>query len=329
MPDLWQGLDASFSGCAVTAVWREIMGAEFDTARTAFFDPMEELAQSYPCPRQCGCTHQVVEHSPTDLEAVCECEDVDCAVIPLQPEDLVRWQLNLARLGRAVTRALEIDRREKDLGIWGTRQIGAWSTDAVPVILAMAREAEAFRHLVTGLVAQIRERFILLAPTSRPVDVTILQLLGGARSAFFPLEGNFTPLPGGGLHARQSAGTLFSAFRPQSSAAVNDTEAQRVFALMKSLDAGPKKRKAPLDRVFRMLVLEGHSQEAVAQQCRCAKSLVSSRVDEIERTMGRSIADLRGVATGGGGVQAPTQDPRARSLYRRGLVDDSEEEEDS
>jgi DNA-directed RNA polymerase specialized sigma24 family protein len=112
--------------------------------------------------------------------------------------------------------------------------------------------------------------------------------------------------------------------------AVSDNEAGRVFALMKALDDGQRKRKAPLSRVFRLLVLEGLSQAAAAKQCRCSPGLVSARVAEIERRMGRPVTELRALASRLGEMDVATaDDSRARKIYRRGLVDDTEEEDES
>ena len=67
------------------------------------------------------------------------------------------------------------------------------------------------------------------------------------------------------------------AVKPVAVAPVSDSEAVRVFALMKALDDGQRNRKAPLGRVFRLLVLEGLSQAATAKQCGCSPGLVSAR----------------------------------------------------
>jgi DNA-directed RNA polymerase specialized sigma24 family protein len=117
---------------------------------------------------------------------------------------------------------------------------------------------------------------------------------------------------------------LFAPFVTAPPDRASEDEARRVFALMKALDAGERTRKAPLERVFRLLVLEGLSQEAVAVKCQCSPGLISSRVAEIERRMGRPVAELRGMASELGSMDASVQDdPRARSIYRRGLTDDT------
>ena len=108
------------------------------------------------------------------------------------------------------------------------------------------------------------------------------------------------------------------------SEAASDSEAVRVFALMKSLDDGDRSCKAPLGRVFRMLVLEGLSQKAVAVKCDCAPSLITLRVAQIERRMSLPLLRLRLLASRLGDLDSSAhQDPRARSIYQRGLTDDT------
>jgi hypothetical protein len=107
---------------------------------------------------------------------------------------------------------------------------------------------------------------------------------------------------------------------------VSDNEAVRVFALMKALDDGQRNRKAPLGRVFRLLVLEGLSQIATAKQCGCSPGLVSSRVAEIQRRMNRPVTELRALASRLGEMGLAADDSRARKIYQRGLTDDTEEE---
>ncbi len=107
---------------------------------------------------------------------------------------------------------------------------------------------------------------------------------------------------------------------------VSDSEAMRVFALMKALDDGQRNRKAPLGRVFRLLVLEGLSQAATAKQCGCSPGLVSSRVAEIQRRMKRPVTELRALASRLGELDVAADDSRARKIYRRGMTDDSQDE---
>ena len=114
----------------------------------------------------------------------------------------------------------------------------------------------------------------------------------------------------------------------QAPAAVSENEAVRVFALMKSLDDGDRKRKAPLGRVFHLLVLEGLSQGAVAVKCGCSPGLVSLRATAIRRIMKRPVAELRALASRLGEMESSVEDSRARKIHRRGLTDDTGMEDD-
>lgn len=78
---------------------------------------------------------------------------------------------------------------------------------------------------------------------------------------------------------------------------ISESEAARVFTLMKKLESAPKQRKAPLLTVFRLVVLEGLSQRAAASRCGCAESLVSARTATIEQRFGRRIELLRNYAS--------------------------------
>jgi hypothetical protein len=119
---------------------------------------------------------------------------------------------------------------------------------------------------------------------------------------------------------------LLTTAPPTGGEAASDGEAARIFALMKSLDDGDRKRKAPLGRVFRLLVLEGLTQGAVAVKCQCSPGLVSLRVADIEQRMKRPVAELRALASRLGEMDLTVKDSRARQIYRRGLTDDTGEE---
>jgi hypothetical protein len=61
---------------------------------------------------------------------------------------------------------------------------------------------------------------------------------------------------------------------------------------MKRLEGGPKERKAPLRKVFRLTVREGHSQVKSAGLCECVPALISRRVKTIESRFKMSIEQL-------------------------------------
>ena len=84
---------------------------------------------------------------------------------------------------------------------------------------------------------------------------------------------------------------------PEADAQLPPGEAAKVFALLRGMENRPKERKAPLVNVFRLLVMEGHSQRVAAARCKCVESLVSARVATIERRFGMSIERLRNLAS--------------------------------
>jgi hypothetical protein len=85
--------------------------------------------------------------------------------------------------------------------------------------------------------------------------------------------------------------------RREAAAPVSESEAQRVFVLMKRLEGTPKQLKAPLAAVFRLTVLDGHSQAETARLCGCVPALISRRVKTLESRFGMSIERLRSYAS--------------------------------
>jgi hypothetical protein len=116
---------------------------------------------------------------------------------------------------------------------------------------------------------------------------------------------------------------------------VGELEAQRVFLLLKSLEGGPKERKAPLATVFRLLVLGGLSQRAAAARCGCVESLMSARVAAIEGAFGMAIERLRSFASELLSLEAAAKGERRRKKqlgrpddleHPEGAAEDGEEE---
>lgn len=323
MSNLWQCLDNIYGLGGVPAVWRSWLGGEFATFESAFLERRAEPASSYPCPQECGCAHDLVERADGSFLAVCTCDPWNCDDFAVLRDEAALLELNWPRLGRAICKAFECDFRETDLHLPLSRQIGSKFANAVPVVLTIQNGRDEFRQAVAGVVAQLGRPFILLGPTSCWLDANSLGLLHGARAEFFDLASHVTLLPGGVLQARKSGGELFARFLPAPEETVSEGEATRVFALMKMLDSGAK--KAPLDIVFRLLVLEGRTQEYAARACRCSEGLVSMRVAEIEKRMKKSIAELQGLASHLGEMASTAKNPR--SGYREAVADEPGDEE--
>ncbi len=308
---------------AVPVEWRAYLGKEYDGFKAAFLRTKPETAKSFPCPRECGCEHDVVHRKASSFVAVCGCEPCNCADIPLTAEDVMLLELKTATLGRAIAKSFECDAKDVDLGLPGTKQIAAFGNAALPVVLTIQQDRASLAGAVAQLVAKLKEHFILLAPTSRFLDANSSGLLKSAKAGFFDLESNLIFLPGGKFQARKSGGELFSPFLPQNEDAVSDGEARQVFALMKSLDLGTKYRKAPLEKVFHLLVNEDKSQVFAARNCNCSEPLISLRVRQIEKKMKRSLGELKKLAARLSEMSATVEDSRARKIYHRGLTDDT------
>ena len=323
MSNLWQCLELLAGGNHVAAEWAKLSGEQFAPLRSAFLCDTQKRARFIPCPHGCGCEHEIVVRAGGKLAALCRCEPWNCDDITLTSDDVVMWQINRAKFGRAVAKAFDCDAKDADLRIPGTRQVASFGSAAMPVVLTIQHDRANFASAVVQLVATLKECFILLAPTSRFLDGNTRALLKGAKAGFFDLASNLVLLPGGNLHAPKKAGVLFSPFLPENESAVTESEAKKVFALMKSLDLGTKYRKAPLEKVFRLLVLEDRTQEYAARKCNCSEPLISLRVRQIEAKMKHPLAELKGFASRLADMSAPVEDSRARNIYRKGLTDDT------
>jgi hypothetical protein len=141
---------------------------------------------------------------------VCDCDEPDCEDLVLRAEDIVVWELDLAKLGRAVARTLEVDARGADLGVFGARQIGAFGAVAMPVVLVAHPGARGLGGVAAHLVARLKERFVLLGPTSRLFDGECQGLLASVGARFFDLESQLDLMPSGRLAARKKAEQLFA-----------------------------------------------------------------------------------------------------------------------
>lgn len=326
--NFWRCLEDVIGIVAVPSAWHARLGAEYNAIETAFLRPVARMAPSVPCPRECGCAHKVIKHKDGRLVAVCQCEPWNCEDLILNATDVVQLELNLPKLNRAIAAACECQARHADLGLPGTHQVGAWSSDAVPVILTIQQEPESFRHVVAELVARLRKRFILLAPTKRFVDSSCLELLENAKAELFDLESQILIESNGSLTARQSPGKLFQQFAPEAKESLQEDDARKLFALVKALDsAGNSARTAPVFTVFRLYCMESLSAEQVASKCHCSKGTVMNRLKVIRRTTGTAPAKLRAYSTQFDVIAASLTDKRARKIHRKSAIDEESEDD--
>lgn len=312
----WGALESVPGQSAVPALWRERLGAHYEAFQAAFLQPAAEPARSYPCPRGCGCRHEIVRHPEGDLVAVCRCEPRQCDALLLAPEAVVLWKLSWPRLSRALVAALELDAKPAELHVDHTRQIGSWSSDCVPVLLSVQHAPEGFRLVVTELAGRLRQPFILLGPTARFLDAPAQEVLRGVGAAFFSLETTVRCAAHGALQPVCRPGELFSRFAPAPQEQLAEEAARNAFALVKALDADQPAGKAALYTVFRLYCVEGLTVQQVAKRCRCARSLVFVRLNALRRKLGTDLKQLRAYSGHFERIEAALTDPRARRIHR-------------
>jgi hypothetical protein len=320
MSNLWQCLESIEGLVGVPALWRCWLISEFDVFKPAFLRRRDGTAQSYPC-STCGCAHEVVRHADGDIIAVCQCDPCSCEDISLRVDDLVLLELNWQKFGRAIAAALGCDKKEATFGLAQTAQVAAFSGAALPIVLTIQTGTSSMQSVVGRLVAKLRERFVLLAPTSRFVDAHVRSMLTNAKAGFFDLESHLKLTVTGAFQANKSAGDLFSSFVADAKEPASDDEARRVFALLKELE-DRKVVKAPVIQVFRLYCMEGLSRAQVAKQCHCVPGLITKRLKQIEQKLGRKPAELRKLSGHFEKIDESLRDDRARKVRRRSAIDD-------
>ena len=167
----------------------------------------------------------------------------------------------------------------------------------MPVVLTIQNEGQEFRNAVAELVAGLRRPFVLLAPTSRLVDLRSQELLASYGSGFFDLASNVSLMPSGLLQARKPGRELFSGCLPAKREELRQSEAARIVAILLQLKSKRAGVKAPLYDVFVLTVLEGLTQRGAAERCECSVGQLALRVRELEREFGMPVARLRTYAT--------------------------------
>jgi hypothetical protein len=313
---MWSCLENIPSLTAVPVVWQSWLGDNFVPFSQAFLRKLPRRATSYPCARECGCFHQIIERPDGSLIGVCRCDPWNCDDFAISLTEAALLELNWSRLGRAISAALGCDPRETDLGIYGARQIAAFSAAAIPVVLIIQDSKEHFNYALMSAAARLGERFIILAPTSRFLDGPTTGLLKTGRAGFFDLNSHISMLPNGTLQARKTAGELFSPLLPATAEPTSANTALQLFALVEALDSENPLRKAPTITVFRLSFVQGLPRKAVAKQCDCVPSLITLRIREIETKLGRKRSELLQFSSHFQAIEDSLSDPRARRISR-------------
>jgi len=312
---------------AATLSWQRWLGEEFDAVASLCLRKTGRTVKSIPCENGCECSH-VVQRDGGAFVGKCRCEK-KCADIPLISEDIIVLELDLRSLGRAVAKAFDCDAMDADLRISSTRQVASFG-GALPVVLTIQHDRTSFASAVAGLVAKLKEHFILLAPTNQFADANSLGMLKSAKVGFFDLASNLVLVTNGKLQATKSAGELFSPYLPKTSEPESDDEALVYFARLKALESDESKGlKAPLMQVYELYCNKLKTRVEVAKACRCAPSLVSLRLKEIQNKLGRKPLELRALSAQFARIADTLLDSRARHIDRsRAIGGDAPDDND-
>jgi hypothetical protein len=341
--NVWQALESSRGLTAIVASWRERLGEQFDEFKDAFLQLAAGVPKGMPCPRGCGCTHEIVAREECGVSsvegrkkteadrreagplAICRCDPPNCPDILLTPDDIVLLELSWTKLARALCHAFALDYKPADLGLLNTRQIGSWSADAVPVILTIQHERRWFRTVLLELLARLRRRFILLAPTAKNIDAVSHELLASSDGAFFSFDATVTLTAEGSLRLRGAVpGELFARFSPQPGDS-DEEIASRAFALVHQLASQGTRKEPSVMAVFRMYCIDGFSVSTIARKCDTSRMTVRQRLRLIEKKTGMDVDQLRKYSAHLEKAEASFVDSRASHIHRRNLIYDEDD----
>ena len=202
---------------AVDAEWRTRFGDKYAAAKS-FLRPNGKWASSHPCTARpgCGCAHDVVEHDPNDIVAVCRCGR-GCATFPLKRSDIAVYELDRAAFDQAVAGALKLmGEADNETGLHQTTRIGVYSPYAgfrFTVYLTIQMEPDDFHHVVSGLASRTDEPFVLLAPTRALCTAPTELVLASRKSAFIALAEDLDLAGRRKLRLRRPLHDILSSFR--------------------------------------------------------------------------------------------------------------------
>jgi hypothetical protein len=236
-------------------------------------------------------------------------------------------RLDWSKLGAALCDAFGLNRREMNLPISGTRQIGSWSGGAVPVILTIQTDRNLFRYVICELALRLRTPFILVGPTSNHMDVACHELLSNALAGFFPLSDHVLMTEHGSLRLRGSGAELFRSFTPPSNQTLNEDSTIKAFAFVKTLDPSKTFKHPSPATVFSYYCIDGLSISVIARKCRCSRGTIINRLKFILKHTGVDPKATRRLSISLESGSEQFSDSRARYINRKRLIDDANESE--
>lgn len=189
---LWQALERVPGATATQGEWRTLLGPEHDDV-WRMFRPNGKTVRSVPCPARppCQCHHEVIEHAPDDLVAVCRCGNCVEPSVVLQRSDTVLYEFKRQELFGVLASILNLQPdSSQDALAPGLFRLGTYSPFAgyrFSVFLAINVAQEDFDGAVATAISLADGPFILLAPTGEYLNGRLEGFLRGRKSYFLAL----------------------------------------------------------------------------------------------------------------------------------------------
>jgi hypothetical protein len=287
----WASLEQVPGLCAMPVSWKRRLGPAFELFRSRFLRVNPAIANIPSLP---------IEHVPLEFD----------------------WR----EFGAQLADALECQRKLNATGFSHTYQVGSWSDAAIPVYLSINAAERDFIQAATGLAALLRQRFILFAPTHHYMTGLVQGILRSHDAAFFTLEANVRLRESGRLQTLTAPGQLFARYNPPVDEEPERT-AKAVLAMLSRLDPQAQRCKAPPSLVLRLYCVDGLEADQIAARCRCARSLVYSRLQMLRQKLGCDPAELRRHSAHLESFTNHLHDSRARHIRVRAAMEIEEPEE--
>ncbi len=293
----WLGLEAVPGGKALLTTWKEHVGGEMEAFRSLFLrGHPEEPADQVPCPWGCGCLHKVVAAEKGSWQGVCQCEPRRCETYRVQPEERIPLELDWGKMGEALCGAFGCRVQAMQLGVYNLRQIGAWSPEAVPVLLGLCTSGPELLHGVGVVTARLGQPFILLVPTGRHVGMGAKELLKGTGSGVFTLEEQLGLDEAGRLVCGEAPGKVFAEVTPLRPDPSAEEVARRTFFVLQAEEERGRRQGPTLYRVFDLYCVRNLPIRRVARQCGCSSGTVANRLKELRAKTGADPGSIRRVS---------------------------------
>ena len=163
----------------------------FDTFHTHYLKVESKRADFLKCAAPCehGCPRQVMEHSPSEITAVCP--QKKATPIQLKFRDILIYSLRHEALHQAFCTALKILPTEYSVcdsgSTWHLGDYYAVSNKVYYPVYLTCRTA-ALTETINTLCQLCRKPFVLMTPTRRGLDPEAQQFLDGNNSLLLSME---------------------------------------------------------------------------------------------------------------------------------------------